>query len=33
MCEPRGVVSVKGKGEMEVWFVTSAKEEIAVSTS
>ena len=21
-CEPRGTVNVKGKGEMEVWFVT-----------
>lgn len=24
-CEPRGVVNVKGKGEMEVWLVRSAK--------
>lgn len=24
-CEPRGTVNVKGKGEMEVWFVTGAK--------
>jgi guanylate cyclase len=26
VCEPRGVVNVKGKGEMEVWLVTSAKD-------
>jgi len=26
VCEPRGPVNVKGKGEMEVWLVTSAKE-------
>jgi len=26
VCEPRGTVNVKGKGEMEVWLVTSAKE-------
>jgi adenylate cyclase len=26
VCEPRGAVNVKGKGEMEVWLVTSAKE-------
>ncbi len=26
VCEPRGVVNVKGKGDMEVWLVTSAKE-------
>ena len=26
VCEPRGTVSVKGKGEMEVWLVVSAKE-------
>jgi len=25
MCEPRGTVNVKGKGEMEVWLVKSAK--------
>jgi guanylate cyclase len=25
ICEPRGTVDVKGKGEMEVWFVVSAK--------
>jgi guanylate cyclase len=25
ICEPRGTVEVKGKGEMEVWFVTGAK--------
>ena len=25
MCEPRGTVNVKGKGEMEVWLVLSAK--------
>jgi len=24
-CEPRGTVNVKGKGEMEVWLVLSAK--------
>jgi guanylate cyclase len=26
VCEPRGAVNVKGKGEMEVWFVVSTKE-------
>lgn len=26
ICEPRGAVSVKGKGEMEVWLVKSAKQ-------
>ena len=26
LCEPRGSVNVKGKGEMDVWLVTSAKE-------
>ena len=26
VCEPRGTVNVKGKGEMEVWLVLSAKE-------
>ncbi|HUE98395.1 MAG TPA: adenylate/guanylate cyclase domain-containing protein [Anaerolineales bacterium] len=26
VCEPRGTVNVKGKGEMEVWLVISAKE-------
>jgi adenylate cyclase len=26
VCEPRGTVNVKGKGEMEVWLVKSAKE-------
>jgi guanylate cyclase len=25
ICEPRGTVYVKGKGEMEVWLVLSAK--------
>jgi guanylate cyclase len=25
ICEPRGTVNVKGKGEMEVWLVKSAK--------
>jgi len=25
LCEPRGTVNVKGKGEMEVWLVLSAK--------
>ena len=24
-CEPRGTVNVKGKGEMDVWFVAGAK--------
>ena len=27
VCEPRGTVNVKGKGEMEVWLVISAKQE------
>ena len=26
VCEPRGTVNVKGKGDMEVWLVVSAKE-------
>jgi len=26
VCEPRGTVNVKGKGEMDVWLVVSAKE-------
>jgi guanylate cyclase len=26
VCEPRGVVNVKGKGDMEVWWVVSAKD-------
>ena len=25
VCEPRGTVNVKGKGEMEVWFVTGQR--------
>jgi guanylate cyclase len=25
ICEPRGTVNVKGKGEMEVWLVISAR--------
>jgi len=25
VCEPRGMVNVKGKGKMEVWYVTGAK--------
>ena len=27
ICEPRGAVNVKGKGEMQVWLVKSAKDE------
>ena len=26
ICEPRGTVEVKGKGEMEVWLVNSARD-------
>lgn len=26
ICEPRGNVNVNGKGEMDLWLVTSAKE-------
>jgi guanylate cyclase len=26
VCEPRGKVNIKGKGEMDVWLVISAKE-------
>jgi guanylate cyclase len=33
VCEPRGSVMVKGKGEMEVWFVTAAKNKAALSGS
>jgi guanylate cyclase len=25
VCEPRGMVTVKGKGEMEVWYVTGLR--------
>jgi guanylate cyclase len=25
VCEPRGTVDAKGKGEMEVWFVTGER--------
>ena len=25
LCKPQGVVNVKGKGEMEVWYVTGQK--------
>jgi len=25
VCEPRGTVEVKGKGEMEVWYILSEK--------
>jgi guanylate cyclase len=25
ICEPRGIVDIKGKGEMEVWLVLAAK--------
>lgn len=28
VCEPRGSVNVKGKGEMDVWLVTSVKENV-----
>lgn len=31
VCESRGTVNVKGKGEMEVWFVASAKEATTVT--
>ncbi len=27
-CEPRGIVEVKGKGEMEVWYVIAAKDKV-----
>ncbi len=27
VCEPKGVVMVKGKGEMEVWHETGPKEQ------
>lgn len=26
VCEPRGAINIKGKGKMEVWLVTSARE-------
>lgn len=32
VCEPRGSVDVKGKGEMEVWLVRSAKERIGTAS-
>ena len=25
VCEPRGTVNVKGKGEMDVWYVTGER--------
>ena len=28
VCEPRGTVNVKGKGEMEVWFVTGTRQNL-----
>jgi adenylate cyclase len=30
VCEPRGTVDVKGKGQMEVWLVVSSKEKLLV---
>lgn len=33
VCESRGTVSVKGKGEMDVWFVTSAKSSLPPTRS
>ncbi len=27
VCEPRGMVDVKGKGDMEVWLVVGARDE------
>lgn len=33
VCEPRGTVSVKGKGKMDVWLVLSACDEIGQKTS
>jgi adenylate cyclase len=29
-CEPRGTISVKGKGEMEVWYVVGRRPDVAV---
>jgi adenylate cyclase len=29
VCEPRGVMDVKGKGEMEIWLVVATKERLA----
>ncbi|MCC6299724.1 MAG: adenylate/guanylate cyclase domain-containing protein [Anaerolineales bacterium] len=31
ICEPRGAVNVKGKGEMEVWLVKSAREQAVIN--
>jgi guanylate cyclase len=31
VCEPRGSISVKGKGEMKVWLVVSEKEKAFVT--
>jgi guanylate cyclase len=28
VCEPRGTVNVKGKGEMQVWFVTGLRNKV-----
>jgi hypothetical protein len=33
ICEPRGTVDVKGKGEMEVWFVTGKRNALAEECS
>ncbi|MBI5908347.1 MAG: adenylate/guanylate cyclase domain-containing protein [Betaproteobacteria bacterium] len=31
MCEPRGTVNIKGKGEMEVWFVVGQKSNVTLT--
>ena len=31
VCEPRGAVNVKGKGEMNVWVVMAAKEKAVIA--
>jgi adenylate cyclase len=28
-CEPRGTIAVKGKGEMEVWYLVGRRRDIA----
>jgi len=33
VCEPHGTINVKGKGEMEVWFVTGQRDKLGVNPS
>jgi hypothetical protein len=33
VCEPRGTISVKGKGEMETWYLLSRSDDVARASS